>query len=281
MDVRPVDDPERFLEESSPLLLEGEARHNLMLGLAGILASTPDVFPGFRLWTVREDDAIVGAALRTPPHNLVVARPRFSGVTDALAAALHAEGHELPGVVGALPEVTEFAEAWARHAAVRAGMHMSQGIYQVRSVRRVPGVPGEMREARSRDRDLLVRWTTDFSSEARGDPEAAGTEEDIDRRLQGKGGRYLLWEDPDPVSLAGYGGATPNGVRIGPVFTPPDVRGRGYAGALVGEVSARLIEEGHRFCFLYTDLSNPISNRLYRRLGYELVCESAEYTFDR
>jgi predicted GNAT family acetyltransferase len=65
------------------------------------------------------------------------------------------------------------------------------------------------------------------------------------------------------------------------VFTPPDVRGRGYAGALVGEVSARLIEEGHRFCFLYTDLSNPISNRLYRRLGYELVCESAEYTFDR
>jgi hypothetical protein len=73
MDVRPVDDPERFLEESSPLLLEDEARHNLMLGLAGILASTPDVFPGFRLWTVREGDAIVGAALRTPPHNLVVA----------------------------------------------------------------------------------------------------------------------------------------------------------------------------------------------------------------
>jgi predicted GNAT family acetyltransferase len=81
------------------------------------------------------------------------------------------------------------------------------------------------------------------------------------------------------VSLAGFGGSTPNGVRIGPVYTPPESRGHGYATSLVAHVSARLLERGRRFCFLYTDLANPTSNAIYERIGYERVCESDEIGF--
>ena len=61
--------------------------------------------------------------------------------------------------------------------------------------------------------------------------------------------------------------------------TPPEHRGRGYASALVASVSADRLAEGNRFCFLYTDLANPTSNRIHERIGYEWVCESAEIEF--
>jgi predicted GNAT family acetyltransferase len=97
----------------------------------------------------------------------------------------------------------------------------------------------------------------------------------------------MLWEDEgEPVSFAGWGGRTPNGIRVGPVYTPPELRGRGYATAVTAELSqglldGRLFDGGRQFCFLYTDLANPTSNAIYERIGYRRVAESAEVLFDR
>jgi hypothetical protein len=63
------------------------------------------------------------------------------------------------------------------------------------------------------------------------------------------------------------------------VYTPPELRGRGYASALTAYVSAEQLAAGRSFCFLYTDLANPTSNRIYVALGYERVCDSVEYAF--
>ena len=102
----------------------------------------------------------------------------------------------------------------------------------------------------------------------------------VDHRLSQPDWGMLLWEDDGPVSLAGYGGETPHGIRVGPVYTPPEHRGRGYATALVAALSAARLAEGRRFCFLHTDLANPTSNAIYERIGYERVCESAEILFE-
>src|SRR5205823_10825158 len=101
----------------------------------------------------------------------------------------------------------------------------------------------------------------------------------VDLRLEGRGAGLVLWDDGGPTSVAGFGGATPNGIRIGPVYTPPELRRRGYASALVAALSQRMLDQGRRLCFLYTDLSNPTSNRIYRAIGYEPVCDSKEYRF--
>jgi hypothetical protein len=89
----------------------------------------------------------------------------------------------------------------------------------------------------------------------------------------------VLWEDGEPVSLAAAGGPTPNGIRIGPVYTPPELRGRGYASALVAELTRVQLEGGRRFCFLFTDLANPTSNRIYQRVGYEPVTDVDQWSF--
>ena len=277
MDAQRIEDPVAFLDAAEPRLLADEARHNLMLGLAGTIRDHPSVYPEYRLWLVRDGDELVGAALRTPPFNLVVAQPESDSVLDELADAID---EELPGVVGALPEAETFAAAWSAKTGSTPRRQLSTRIFALERVRPVSGVAGAMRTAVDEDRPLLVDWMRAFGEEALPEEARHEVESMVDHRLGAENAGLVLWEDGGRVSLAGYGGSTPNGIRVGPVYTPPELRGRGYASALVAELSTMLLAEGRSFCFLYTDLANPTSNRIYERIGYKRVCDSAAIAFE-
>jgi uncharacterized protein len=281
VELRDHDNAESFLTAATPLLSADEARHNLAFGICHTLTAAPETYPIFHLWTVEDGTEIVAAALMTPPFNLLVSRPRSPDALDVLAGELAERGPELPGVTGALPESDQFAKAWEQLTGARRQLRTRHGLYAVGEVHVPSGVAGEMRRATEGDRDLLVEWMRAFAAEAL--PDAPGNDPEglVRRRLDGRTGGLAVWVDAEPVSVAGFGGETPNGVRIGPVYTPPELRGRGYASALTAELSAELLEAGRSYCFLYTDLANPTSNRIYQNIGYEFVCESAEYAFER
>jgi predicted GNAT family acetyltransferase len=80
--------------------------------------------------------------------------------------------------------------------------------------------------------------------------------------------------------MVGVAGPTPNGIRINAVYTPPEFRRRGYASACVAEVSQRMLDSGRKFCFLFTDLANPTSNKIYKAIGYRHVADGQHITFD-
>lgn len=277
--VKRFDDAAAFLTETEPLLLADEARHNLMLGIAGNLRDHPGLYLDFRAWAVEDANRVVGAALQTPPYNLVVARPLVSGALDSLANRLWDDRVDLPGATAAMPEVDAFADAWLARAGLARHARMRQRIYRLTEVRPVDGVPGSARKASEADRRLLLEWVQAFAEESFEDVDPRAAVRQVDARLDRRTGGFALWEDSGPVSLAGWGGATPNGVRIGPVYTPPAFRRRGYARALTASVSADLLAAGKSFCFLYTDLTNPTSNRIYMDIGYEPVCDSVDYAF--
>ena len=276
-------DAAAFLAEAEPLLLADEARHNLILGIAGNVRD--GVYGDFRLWLVRDGAEVAAAALQTPPYNLILARPRSSQALAALAEAV--AGEELPGVVGTEPEVHEFAELWSRQTGLGARTNMRQGVYALDRVEPLPAVPGSARVATADDRELAAalagRLRRRGAARGRARPRSRRGDDRPPALVPDAG--ILLWEDGgEPVSLAGWGGRTPNGIRVGPVYTPPELRGRGYATALTAELSQRLLDGrlfagGRRFCFLYTDLANPTSNAIYERIGYRRVAESAEIVF--
>jgi GNAT superfamily N-acetyltransferase len=282
MIVKRLSDPGAFLEDAGALLLEDEARHNLMLGIGGTLRDHPSIYREFGLWLVEDGDRVVGAALQTPPFNLVVALPEAEEVASALADALDAEGVELPGLTGAVPEVDTFARAWEERSGMRRRRRLGQRIYKLTTLQSPEGVGGASRLATDGDRPLLLSWVQAFSEEGLNDtpPPVSNVSRIIDTRLREGAGGFLLWENPEPVSLAGWGGLTPNGVRIGPVYTPPEHRRRGYGSAVTAAVTADRLAAGRRFCFLYTDLANPTSNRIYMNIGYEPVCDSIDYAFE-
>jgi len=278
MIVERLNDASLFLAEAEPWLLEDEARHNLILGLAHTIESTPDAYPEHSLWLVRRDGEVLGAALRTPPYNLVVARPRRDAALEALAERID---DELPGVIGAVPEVDAFARAWCTHRAVTARVLFEQGIFVLRQVAAPPRAPGRYRDATMQDVALLLEWHDAFTREALGESLSAEHHlRQVHSRLESPHAGFGLWEhEGRVVALCGFGGPTPHGIRIGPVYTPPAHRGHGYATSLTAEVSSRLLADGRRFCFLYTDLANPTSNAIYERIGYVRICESRQVAF--
>jgi len=283
MEVVRLHDAASFLGQAEPLLLADEARHNLILGIGG--NARDGLYEDVRAWLVRDDGEAVAAALRTPPYNLILARPSSRESLAALAEAV--AGEELPGVVGSVPEVDEFAELWSRQVGVPAHTNMRQGVYALEQVAQPPDAPGSARVATPEDRELALRWWIAFGDEVlhEGGPGHERAEAILDHRLSSPNAGILLWEHGgEAVSLASWGGPTPNGIRVGPVYTPPELRGHGYATALTADLSHRLLdgrlfEGGRRFCFLYTDLANPTSNAIYERIGYRRVAESAEIVF--
>ncbi len=277
-------DPGEFLELVEPMLLATEARHNLIIGVAHTLVTAPDVYPTYGLWVVVDAAGYPqGAALMTVPYNLVLAEPRDGRALQHVVDAVRSTTLPVPGVVGTEPHAGRFAEIWTAKTGRATRRSMAQGIFALESVEPVSTAPGRSRPATKADHQLVADWYLAFTREASPEPEI--NEERVraaaDRNIRGAAGAGVwLWEvDGKPVCLSGYGGPTPNGIRIGPVYTPPEHRRRGFATALVAEQSQWLLDQGRSFCFLYTDLANPTSNAIYRRIGYRQVAESAEYRF--
>lgn len=75
-------------------------------------------------------------------------------------------------------------------------------------------------------------------------------------------------------------GETPNGVRVGLVYTPAELRRRGYATSCVSRLTQLLLDSGKKYCCLYADLANPASNRIYEKVGYRPVCDGEFWRFD-
>jgi predicted GNAT family acetyltransferase len=182
----------------------------------------------------------------------------------------------LPGVVGPKEAVAKFAAAWP----AEARLEIAQRAFRVDHVDAPTGVPGRMRDYERGDRELAARWMDAFAHEALPEPPPESSEEFVDRREASSDGGIVLWEDDGAVvSMAGFGGRTPNGIRIGPVYTPPELRGRGYASNLVASVTERQLASGRAFCFLFTDLANSTSNHIYQTIGYVPVTDVDDYRF--
>ena len=212
---------------------------------------------------------VVGAAFRTPPFKLALG-PMPPAAVYALVDDAARMWSSLPAVIGPVDEAGRFARAWAARTGVAARPDARQRVHQVDVVtpqERPP--PGRARSATDDDVDLVVSWVTAFAAETGAQMDEARAA--IARWRHGDG--LLVWDDGGPTSMAARVGDTPNGARIGAVYTPPAARGRGYAQAVTTALTERVLASGKRSCFLYTDLANPTSNALYARIGYRPVAD--------
>src|SRR5262245_41547336 len=280
MEATRVEGVGEYTDLVAPLLGRAPARHNLMLGLLDVLRRRPDSYQGYHLWAVQDDGRVVAAALQTPPWDLALAEPIDEAALPPLAAAIVEAGVRLPGVVAGISEAHAFAAAWTTLVGGGTETVTRQGIYELTAVRDRGDAVGAPRVATQADADLIADWNDAFMVEAV--PEFVGDRDALARRLRSRldEGNYWLWEtDRRPVAMTGSSPAPPDGTRVGPVYTLPADRGHGYGTALVAHVSGVALERGSRACYLHTDLTNATSNAMYRRIGYERVCDAVDLRF--
>ena len=248
--------------------MEAEAEHNLVLGIAMAEAASEDPAPDAFFATVEEGGEAVGASFRTPPHKLSVSRMPL-GAVPALVAAVAERSDEIPAVLGPEDVAEAAAEEWVRRRGGSWTPGMRQRIYRLDRVAPPAPAAGSMRSTRPDEADLVIEWMGGFTRDT--DPQFAVPDERVREWMSD--GRTFVWDDEGPVSCARAHGGTPRGIRVSFVYTPPEHRRRGYATALVARVSQAMLDEGYSFCVLYTDLSNPTSNSIYRRIGYVPVTD--------
>ncbi len=281
-----------FATRAEPLLTAHEAEHNLLLGLLSTMRSNPGYYGEHLLALVTDgdqsaqsadDDAVLCIIIQTPPFNIVLSLLAEGADTEAVMATLvgnlHADHETLPGVTAPKSLAPIFAWHWQAASGQAYQLAMEERIYKLTTLRPVTGVSGTFRRATPDDRALLIEWMQAFDAEALGGGRDDTTRM-VDNMLTSPTRAAYFWEDGGrPVSFAAYGSPTPNGMRVGPVYTPPDARGHGYASACVAALSQLLLDSGRRFVFLFTDLSNPTSNHIYQTIGYEPVADVDMYAF--
>jgi predicted GNAT family acetyltransferase len=274
MNVQAIDRASEFAEATRSFLLEREAENNLLFGL---LERINDGEALYRV--VRDGDRIIAAALQTDPlHNFILSHASEEAVV-ALADALSAEGRSLPGVLGSAPCVNRFSERWAELRGLTVRRVLEMGVYRLTKVIPPARSPrGQYCIAGPEDLDIVAKFIGEFVRVI-GEPDTGAHVEGARRRIEA--GTAALWKvDGQAVSIAASAGQTPNGIRVNLVYTPPQFRNHGYASATVATLSQRLLDSGRKFCFLFTDMANPTSNKIYRDIGYELVAEQKQFHFE-
>ena len=282
-------DATEFTAKAQDFLLEHEAENNVILGICTTLVHSPDPSrPEPYLAVVEEEDQVITVAVCYPPNNLVISYTEVDVPVALIADDLRATNYpDIPGVVSTKALSRAFAESWHEIRGVEYRLGISMRCYQLETVKHPIEVSGQMRRAVGGDRDLLEKWLQAFHDEALGDIDPAMPEEIraiVDRYLTPGNENlrgFLLWEDAgNVVSMAAYVGPTPHGMRVNSVYTPPEYRRKGYASACVAGVSQMILDSGKTFCFLFTDLKNSTSNKIYQDLGYHPVADVDEYLFE-
>jgi predicted GNAT family acetyltransferase len=285
MELRRYQRVEEFNRRAERFLLAREAEHNLILGLCGSARKQPPRDEQQPYLAVVEDQgALVGAAVMTAPFNLLLSYQATPAALPLIAQDVYRLQPTLPGVLAPSAVAEPFARCWQSLSGQAYRRRTAERIYQLDAVTAVNGVPGILRRAGDADRDVLIGWAVAFYQEAGHQPDRQHArslaERNVDARLHSDPMGYYLWIDGVPVSLAGCNAPTAHGIRIGPVYTPPERRGQGYASAAVAALSQAMLDRGFRYCFLYTDLSNPTANKIYQAIGYQPVCDVDEYVFE-
>ncbi|MDP2773239.1 MAG: GNAT family N-acetyltransferase [Nocardioides sp.] len=295
IDLDFYDDPAAFLRDAEDVLARDPVVTTVMSTATQRVAAADDRgeprgdHPHW--WVaVREDDSVVGVAMRTAPFAPypLYLLPMPEPAARELARAVHGRGEDVMAVNGALPAAEHFADETARLRGGTARVHEHMRLWEAAEVVLPQLPPGLLRLARAEDTDLATAWWNAFAVDAaeqagRSADSAVGEgieAEEMRRRIDDE--LVWLWEDESGrvVHLTAHNPPAYGVARVGPVYTPRDARGHGYASAAVAAVTQRLLDQGSR-AVLFTDQANPTSNKIYEAVGYRPVVDMANLQITR
>ncbi len=250
--------------------------HNVAMTILAdrMIDSTPGHY-----WCLTDDGLVAGYAWLSPETYKAGVIPMERRLVEALADCVSVQVPDLSGIIGEAATAAAFAGRWTEQLGGGAEPDEGQRLYQLDGRQPRPMASGRADSARAEEVDTIVEMLLAFQDEVGG---GGGGPPDLTAMVARRvaDGRMYVWRDDDAVvGFAGSSEPQAGAVRVGPVYTRPDRRRAGYGAALTAAVGERALDAGAEVVLLYTQLSNPGSNRIYRRLGYRAVSEILSYRF--
>ena len=251
--------------------------NNMLLGMLCARMPGKEPLPADRFAVILKSGEVVGAAAQT-----IEGRPVFSFMPPevarfALSQWLNHVGlpRTLFGTEQTIAELVPHVPVYFPKANLKIEKMMSYELLKVIMPATRP--EGKMRFAGAVDEDLLVDWAVRFTVDCNlPESNSPSLRDDLGKKTRQsiESQTRVVWEvNGVPVSMAGAIRPAPFGNSIAWVYTPDKYRGKGYASQLVAEYSQYLLDKGAPRCLLFTDASNPVSNAIYQRIGYQHACD--------
>lgn len=271
-----------FLGKTITDLAKDETRNNLILGLALRFQDEPHAYTEQNplMAIVSEGEGKIDAmAIMTPPFPMIVqSKPVNHDALASLADATSGNGWQLSGVNGEAQASDAFAQIWREKTGQEVRFLINLRAYELRKVEKLKYPQGTMRVAEESETQIAVDMFNAMRVELAVYPSSAATFEGVMKNIRLQ--RTFFWVDNGAiVSIANANRPQIKGICISGVYTPPEFRGKGYARALVAEVSNEMLLRGYELTNLFTDLANPTSNKIYQEVGYKPVCDYHQYSF--
>ncbi|NEW25194.1 GNAT family N-acetyltransferase [Nocardia cyriacigeorgica] len=274
MEIETTGDAVRFRDRAAAVLREDPLRHTVIATTVNNIASGLDSPPVPPVFVTARNGGATGIAMRAGRRDIYLGA-LSPDVIAAVADTFAATAPDAGGVEGPTAVAEAFAEHWCAAQGGDPVPAFATTLYRLGDLI-APSVPGTARQATEADLDLCMSWMTAMRVET-GIPAGAPSADALRARI--RAGSWWLWEDGGaPVSLVARQLPSFGWSRIGPVFTPPIARGKGYASALTAHVSRVVLAESVDVC-LFADTANDLTNRLYRRLGFRPVGDYTAFRF--
>ena len=269
--IKTYTDPSAFWREVGPHLRGDEARNSLCLGVAYALQAVPDnclyqsaLFDG----AVLEGACVV--CQNSESKSLLPSPVRNKQTAQALLEKLEAGAVPYDCLIGDKQTVAiyrDLLEAKGRKTKVA----MRQGVYRCSRVAMPKNPQGlGMRPATAADADLVARWVEGFGQDALPADLRVNAAEYTQALLANRG-VFLLERDGVPISMAAPTRDIGTSCGITLIYTPKPLRRRGYASLLTAMLTQHFLGAGKREVTLFTDMANPTSNSIYKKIGYAFV----------
>lgn len=261
---------DRFLAQhaDSSLFLRSNLR------IAGLI-DRGEPLQGTYAAAIRQDEivAVVGHFWN---ENLILQAPEQA--TGLVAAVVEASHRRLGGLIG--PHDQVLATRRGLGLAARTTYVAEKEVLYALSLAQLtppePLVDGRVtcRNARADDFDLLTDWRAAYSVETLGESETPTTRRRNRETIEHYAARSEQWVldcAGTPVATSTFNARLTDMVQIGGVWTPPPLRGRGYARAVVGGSLLAARDAGVRRAVLFTPERNHAAQRAYESLGFRPI----------
>jgi len=282
-------DVKEFYRDTYGILTRHEAQNLIPLGNI-IIGNAGEDKTGWRdpakwfMAAVSDGSGIRLTAIMTPPYNLTLyetGNMPADGALSCLIEGILGSEIEIPGVMTESGLAHRFADAYAAASNVEQTVRQNMRIHELETVNITDPPIGYIRQACESDLAFLPYWIEGFHSDCFHGPFQVGSDLERYRYEVSTRRLYILEEAGTPVSMAQITREMQTVCGVGYVYTPPFFRNRGYATACVEAVSRLILEHGYKKCVLYTDLANPTSNSIYRKIGYIPICDALDIGFSR
>lgn len=265
--------PSDFLQVTEAFLQKKALENNMILGFCNNFEDKTKPQEGVFFVTVMEKGKLQIASMVFHSRLLIAAKSLLENAIATLADYYIKHEIEIKTIIAE----KEFTEAFAHYYPKIIVEKIPLLLNKLTIVQPLPLVEGDFLMADDSQIELFTDWTIAFEMEIHVNlpPDRDKMRKLTESRI--KKGTIFQWVVAgEIVCMVAIMRRTPEVGIVGLVYTPPDLRGKGYATSATQKLSEWMLQNGYETCVLFTEKANRISNHIYQKIGYEPISEFLE-----